>query len=63
MKKRTKRIVSHVALLLIATSGISAFVFFAKRGEAVGNWIPAFLFFVIFAFLSIVGLVDCCTEK
>ena len=63
MGKRMKKIIWNVLLLLISTSGISAFVFFAQRGEAGGNWIPAAIFFGVFAFIAIVGLIDCCIAK
>ena len=63
MGKRTKKIIWNVALLLISTSGISAFVFFANKGEADGNWVPATIFFGILAFISIIGLIDCCLEE
>lgn len=63
MKKRMKKIVSNVALLLVATSGLSAFVFFVKRGEYIEKWIPAALFFLIFFIISIIGLITCCVAK
>ena len=63
MKKRMKKILWNVGLLLISTSGISAFAFFLNRGEIGGNWIPATIFFGIFAFIAIIGLIDCCISK
>ena len=63
MKKRMWNIVSYIALLLISTIGISAFVFFAQRGESIGKWIPAVIFFGAFGFVAIVGIVDCCISE
>lgn len=63
MNKRMKKIIWNVVLLLISTSGISAFAFFFNRGEAGGKWVPATIFFGIFAFIAIVGLIDCCISK
>ena len=63
MNKRMRSMIFYIVLLLVATSGVSAFVILITQGESIQKWVPALLFSLIFAVVAIAGIRDCWIQE